>query len=578
MTTKTEFSPRAPVRVFFLWTLLVLLVGVIVAGSWIGIRGASAADELSQARSLASGLSEAMGAGDVEDAADSVEEASGHTASAVSLTSDPVWRVAEWLPFVGANLAAVRQSAQAVDDLVTEVASPLLPLAGELDAGSFAGASIPIQPLVDAAPTAADARKSAEGISERVDAIQTGQVLPFVRDAVAELTELVAEVTHTVQAIDRATTLLPAMVGADRARNYLVLFQNNAELRASGGLPGATAVLTALGGEITLTAQRSSLDYPQLAEPALPLTAAETALYGTILGRFVQDVNLTPDFSRTGALARAMAEPVVGMSIDGVIAIDPHVLSYVLEATGPVELADGSVLSSDNAVQVLLSEVYAAIEEPTDQDAFFASVTREVFAAVTSDDVDPARLLAAIVRGSDEGRIRLWSADAGEQAVLAETTLAGVASADSDPVLGVYLNDATGAKMGYYLDGIVTSTCTGTERRVTVELISEAPADAATSLPRFVTGGGVYGVPVGSVRTQVLVVLPRGAHAVTYADSDRTVIRDDDGRVVVAQLVEVEPGGAVSVVVDYTDAGDARIDTTPGLAVNSPEGGQAPCE
>ena len=577
MTTTTELPRRAPVRVFLLWTLLVLLVGVIAAGLWIGVRGASAADELSQARSLASGLSAAMGAGDVEDAADAIEEASGHTASAVSLTSDPVWRAAEWVPLVGANLAAVRQSAQAVDDLVTEVASPLLPLAGELDAGSFAGASVPIQPLVDAAPTAAEARKAAEGISERVEAIQIGQALPFVRDAVAELTDLVAEVTHAVQAIDRATTLLPAMLGADAQRNYLVLFQNNAELRASGGLPGATAVLAASDGEITLAAQRSSMDYPRLAEPALPLTAAETGLYGTILGRYVQNVNLTPDFSRTGALAQAMAEPVVGMPIDGVIAIDPYVLSYVLEATGPVELADGSVLSSDNAVRVLLSEVYGSIEKPADQDAFFASVTREVFAAVTSDDVDPARLLAAIVQGSDEGRIRLWSADAAEQEALAETTLAGVPSTDSDPVLGVYLNDATGGKMGYYLDGLVTSTCTGTERRVTVELTSEAPADAATSLPGFVTGNGVYGVPAGLIRTQVLIVLPPGARAVTQADSERTVVRDDAGRVVVAQLVEVEPGGSVSVVVDYADASTARIDTTPGLAVNSPERGQAEC-
>ncbi|MBG6239431.1 hypothetical protein IWX78_002418 [Mycetocola sp. CAN_C7] len=574
-TPDVPWSARS--RPFLLWALLALLLALIGAGLWIGIRGASAADELSTARSLAGGLQGEMAGGNTDAAAGTLEKAGGHTATAVALTSDPVWRAGEILPFAGPNLTAVREAAQAVDDLVTDVAAPLLPLADELDAGSFAGASVPLQPLVDAAPRAAAARSAAEGLAARVAEIETSTTLPFVRSAVDELSVLVDQVEQTVGAIDRAVTLLPGMLGADGRRNYLVLIQNNAELRASGGLPGATAVLAANAGDLSLAEHVSSMDYPRLAEPALPLTPAEAGLYGTILGRYVQDVNLTPDFSRTGELAKAMAEPVVGMRIDGVLAIDPYVLSYVLEATGPVELAGGRMLTSDNAVQMLLSDVYTEIEEPADQDAFFASVTAAVFSALTTGEVDPARLLAAVVQGGDEGRVRIWSADADEQSVLAETALAGVRSTGTDPVLGVYLNDATGGKMGYYLDGAVTLSCAGDEQRVRVELTSDAPVDAATSLPGFVTGDSVYGVPAGSIRTQVLLVLPPGARVVTRADAVQTVVRDDSGRVIVSVFIEVTPGESGHVTVDYTDAAATTVEVTPGLVVNSPERGQAGC-
>lgn len=576
--TLEQVVPNSPRRRLALWVLLSVLLVAVAAGLWVGFRGAAAADELSAARSLASGLRDDMTAGNSTEAAQTLEEMASHTASALSLTSDPIWRVMEIIPLAGPNLVAVRESAQAVDDMVTSVATPLLPLTGDLDAGSFAGASIPLQPLIDAAPMARGASEAAEAISARLSQVDPARTLPFIRDAVLELKALVAEVTETVTSIDRATTLLPAMLGVEGPRNYLVLFQNNAELRASGGIPGATAILTVTNGNVSLTAQRSTLDYPRLDEPVLPLTAAETELYGTIMGRYVQDVNLTPDFSRTGELAKTMAEPIVKVPIDGVLTIDPYVLSYVLAATGPVQLADGSILTSDNAVSVLLSDVYNSIREPAEQDRYFASVATTVFDVLRTGNTDAAKLLNAIVTGGDEGRIRVWSADAKEQEMLAETTMAGVPTADIGSVVGVYLNDATGGKMGYYLRGVVTAGCIGAEQHIRVELDNEAPADAASSLTGFVTGNGVYGVPAGSIRTQVLVVLPPGARVVTSDDSRRTIVRDDFDRVVVSQFVQIKPGESVRVAVDYLQApAPTRFSTTPGLNVNNPEGGHANC-
>src|SRR5690606_20828767 len=142
-----------------------------------------------------------------------------------------------------------------------------------------------------------------------------------------------------------------------------------------------------------------------------------------------------------------------------------------------------------------LSETYARYPEPSDQDAFFAAAAQAVFSAVTAGDAEPKALVEALVRGGDEGRIRIWNSREEDQRYVAGTTLSGILPSDNSagPRIGVYLNDSTGAKMDYYLDTSVTvasAVCRSDglpSYRVTVTLTNTAPADAATSLPPYVT-------------------------------------------------------------------------------------------
>ena len=578
----TDRTPRAPVRTALLWIALAFGLLVLAATLWVGLRGAAAADELRSAKTVAYTLRDQLMAGGTDAATASSATLIGHTSRAAELTSDPVWRAAELVPFVGPNLVAVGHSAAAVDTLAADVAAPLIPIAQSLDLSAMAGPSVDLAPLAAAAPVLAEARDAVAPARAQVRAIDTAATLPFIREAVDELTGLVETTANTVESLDRAATLLPTMLGGSEPRNYLLLVQNSAELRASGGLVGATAVLTASAGQISVSDQKSTNDFPVLAEPALPVTPAEANLYGDKLGRYLMDVNLTPDFARSAELALAMAEPVYGMSFDGVFAIDQYVLERVLVATGPVSVTQELVLSEANAVQVLLSDVYRDFSDPLAQDAFFAAATDAVFAAVTSDTVDPRALLAALVDGASQGRILLWSADEAEQAVLAETTLAG--SLGGKNFVGVYLNDATGAKMGFYLSADATVDCapasTGATHRATVTLTSAAPTDAATSLPAYVTGYGIFGVVAGDTRTQVVVVLPTGATVLSATRGDdklATIGTDDAGRTVMAIFTQVSPGESITVTVDFTTTAVDTVAATPGVALTHPKRGGAGC-
>ena len=292
---------------------------------------------------------------------------------------------------------------------------------------------------------------------------------------------------------------MPGMLGRDGPRRYLVVFQNNAEVRATGGLPGAVAVVEADRGHIELLVQQiAASSFGQAPEPVLPLTTAEQAIYGDQLGTYFLDANFTPDFPRSAALWRARYEQQF-REIDGVLAVDPVALGYVLGATRPVQAGD-LTLTADNVVSTLLNRVYIEIQDPQVEDEVFQEVAKAVFDRVTAGVASSRSLLQALARGADEHRLYVHSFNPVEQAQLSGSEVAGELITDprAHPQVGLYLNDNTGSKMSYYLRNKVSvkgnngtdgsQTLSGTAR-----LASLAPADG--SLPDSITGGGVYGSP-----------------------------------------------------------------------------------
>jgi len=489
---------------------IAVVVLLFAAAVWIGVRGVLAKNALDEAVPAATALAGQIAAGDTDAATANFAILSDRATAAASLTSDPVWRAAELIPYVGANLSAVREAAGVVDDISRDAIAPIVAIADTVGIDGFApvNGAVQLQPLIDAQPDIAAAAEALGSANARAESIGADNLIEPVANAVATLKSTVAQAAVVVDSVDRAATLLPPMMGAEGERNYLLLFQNPAELRATGGIPGALAQLTVSNGAISLTKQASSSDFPKAPSPVLELPLETRALYGDITGQYIQDVNLTPQFPISAGLAAEMWRQKFGVAVDGVMSVDPVVLGYLLRATGPIALPTGDVLTTENAVQLLLTDVYTRYPDPAVQDAFFAGAAAAVFQAIASGGFQPSTLLDALAQAGDEHRLLLWSVRDGEQDRLAETTLAGglpVSDADTARV-GVYFNDATGSKMGTYLQttldtGRVVCRADGLPRYdVKITLTNTAPADAATSLPAYVTGAGIFGVTPGNIK------------------------------------------------------------------------------
>ena len=570
------------------WVLGLALLFVLFVIGWIGVRGFLAYDHLASAQKQAPEI--AQNIGDLSAATAALDEVGRHTSAARDLTSDPLWRGAEDVPWVGPQLAAVADAAAAVDDVVTGTAKPIagvadgfgveafVPVDGRIDASVFAALAGPAE---NGARVAASAR-------DDLEAIDRAPLVAPLADAVDTLDGLLSEVASGTDALSRASRLLPSMLGADGPREHLLLVQNNAEWRSLGGIVGASTLLRTDKGAIELDGQLASGDFDRYDDSVLDL-GEYASLYGAKPGRYIQNVTQVPDFSLTARLAQEFAKRE-GRDVTSVMSIDPVALSYLLEATGPVRLPTGDELTSDNAVQLLLNEVYLRYEDPRQQDAFFASAAGAVFTAMTSGQVDPGALISALGRAGSEHRLYLWSANEDDEKVLSGTTLAGAPPAsDADTArFGVYFNDGTGSKMDYYMTSDVRlgwSGCgTGTTPRtlsLTVRLTNDAPADAA-SLPEYITGGGSFGVPVGTARTVGEIYLPKGFTISTATPpTDRAfggaIV---GGRQVLSYSADLKPGESATVTVDVTaDTGirDAEAWVTPTADASLPPIVRASC-
>lgn len=566
---------------------------VVAAVAWIGVRAYLAKGELEAAVPLAQTVREQVVADDPAAAGKTARELASHARSAAGLTSDPIWRAAEIVPWVGPNLAAVRELAGATEDVAVGAITPLVNLSGSLRPELFkpVDGAVPLQPIVDAQEDVRTADDALNDAARRVRAIDADPLLEQVRSAVDQLRPVLTETADTVDAARRAIDLLPAMLGADGPRTYLVMFQNPAEPRASGGNPGALALIGTDGGRISLLQQASTADFPRFPEPVLPLPVETAGIYGNLTGRFLQDVTLTPRFQQSAALASEMWFQRFGTRVDGVLSIDPVALGYLLDATGPIPLATGDELTTENAAQLLLSDVYNRYPAGPDQDAFFAAASGAVFDRIASGAFDPTKLIGALAHAGTERRVLLWNAAEAEQALLDGTTLTDLLpTAEQAPdAFGVYVNDGTGSKMGYYLDletatGIAQCGADNQLLGLRLTLTNTAPADAATSLSEYVTGAGQVGVTPGNFRFNVIVYAPPGS-------MPGGVLRDGaalpsqlatDGEFPVTQfVVELAPGESTTIDLGVTTDGvSKRPDTisTPKLHLRETQQVAVNCE
>ncbi len=499
-----------------------LAAAAILLAAWVGIRGYAAVRELQEAGPLASALQADVLNGDGAAAALDARSLAGHTSTAVSLTGDVLWRAAEFVPWAGENLAVFRELVTATDSVAHGAVLPLVDVAATVSLADLkpVDSRIRLQPLIDARPEAARARAALAAGAADVASIDGSHLVPPLAEARDRLAGLLDGAARAADGLDRAVRLVPLMLGAEGPRNYVLLFQNNAELRSSGGITGALALVHTDGGSFSLARQASSTDLPAFSSPVLDLPTETRALYGVNTAQYIQDVNFTPRFELSGRIAAEMWRRRFGVTPDGVLSVDPVALGYLLAATGPIRLDTGETLTSENVARFLLKDVYTMYPKPLDQDRFFAQVTAKVFSALGSGRAAPQALVRALIRAGGEGRVLVYSARDAEQQVLADTSLGGalpVSSATSQG-FGVYLNDGTGAKMGTYLSvGLSTGTAVCRNDRlpnyeVRVTLENTAPPDAAMSLPPYVTGAGGYGVTPGDILTSLSAYSTLGSY------------------------------------------------------------------
>lgn len=503
--------------------VVVLLAVGGVCGFTLHNQAKSVKDQAKTAMSLASSAVESVKEGDFASVSSDLCELDALCANINDQTSGPLWTLASFLPVYGRDVSAARTLVGALSDVSESALLPLADALQDVTPGKLlSDGTVNVSALQAVADTFSEAAPAVQSANQKVQAIGPTSISE-VSDLVSKAKGGFSAFAGAVDTAEGVAPVLPQMLGADgQARNYLVVAENNVEIRANGGYGGSQGVISVTDGKLEIGDFQPKMSLG--IENALPVTEEEEVLFNQAtheMGSDSGDTLFTPDFPRAAGLLSQMWEIKYGQHLDGVVALDPVFLQYLLGVVGGVELPDGSSIDGTNAARVLMHDVYWNYD-PSTQDAIFAAAAGAAFDKVLGGlgSADLAQLSAAVQRGCEEGRFIAWMENPDEENVIKELGLAAALPNASDtsaaPVTGVFVNNIRGSKLDWFLNKNVK---VGTGKRnsdgswsypVTVTLSSVMSEEEEESLPLYVAGVGRQASDWNDERLTVLLYAPAG--------------------------------------------------------------------
>lgn len=483
----------------------VLLVALGASGFMLLNSAKTVKSEAKEAVEIVGGLKDKVTSGDFSTLPDDAKKIDELCDSMKAETSSPLWTAASFIPVYGSDINAARTMIDALSDVSSNALVPMADNLSQATPGKlFQDGTINVSALQAVADSLSDSSKVFKSVNEKIQGIGDTHISQ-VTELVDKAKDGFATLNGAVDAAEKVAPVLPQMLGANgQTRHYLVLAMSNVEIRACGGFPGSRGVMSVTDGKLELG---DFVKVDMMKEPLspLPITDEEANLFTTgwgltgfnTLGYTMGDVTMTPDYPRAAQLASDMQKAIVGDDIDGVFAVDPVFLQYMLGIVGGTQLPDGTVVDGSNAAKVLLHDIYwnYPVEE---QDAIFAAVAGSAFNKIVDElgSSDIAKIAGAIEKGASEGRILMYSRNDDEEKAAKALGISGALQNDTSeaPILGVYVNNYSYSKMDWFLDKRVTIDSSvenadgSTTYRVTTSLKNTMTPQEKAEMPGYFQG------------------------------------------------------------------------------------------
>jgi hypothetical protein len=548
---------------------IAVLVGVLaVAGVWLGLGLLKAREDL---RASASGYRDeltkaeaALRGGDPAAARAALGAASRNLDVAEAVTARRPMRVAARLPLLSGGVSDANHLLAAARNL-TAAGDRAIAVSTHLQSGRFAvleRGRFDLAALEEAIKQAKSLVVELDRVRQELAQVHGGPLAPgsdeTKRWALGRLDEAVARARPVVSTLEA----LPAALGADAPRTYLVVLTSPAELRPGGGVPLAVFQVGLDRGAVEISARDGAIaenvHNAQATWPAVPGDPWAQA------GRFTRFslANSSPSFPTAGQellrayAARGRAKP------DGVVAIDILAMRALLQATGPVRVAGYGQLTAANCVQRITHDAYIMWPDRTQRRRFNDALLDALLVRLLSGR-DLAATGKVLGEAGDRRQMQVYLTDPSLAKALTENGMGGVLSPPGTDYLGVYTLNSNRSRMDYF------------QRRGIHQLVQLRP-DRSAEVTRTVTvvnavppsepieDGAQDGYSSGWATAVLANYLPPGAK-VEEATLDGRPVRwsevREGGRPLIRVNVDLPPGRSAEFAIRYlTPKGAATKD------------------
>ncbi len=357
------------------------------------------------------------------------------------------------------------------------------------------------------------------------------------------------------------------MIGADLPHTYLVLLQNNHELRATGGFIGSYMLIDVNDGLIT------KLDTIDVYETDGRLTENIEAPPGIdkVADRlYMRDANYSPDFPTSAKSIAWFLEHSNGPSVDTIIAVDQRIAESLLELTGPIELEGYPfIFTAENFNWVMSYFIESKISDTKTPKQILVDlmpVFKERLLGVT----DVQKVYDVVTNLMYERHIQVYSKDYKIQAIVEDLGIDGamVAAEEDTDYLSLITTSIGGNKSDGFVNTDIAHHSEINEDGYVLDTVkiekehtwTKAQFDRWHKLVKR-WGTGKVGIETleyilggGPNKDYLRVYVPRGSELISASgiDFEEVTITEDLGYTVFAfQNTAIKPGQSSSVELSY---------------------------
>ena len=363
----------------------------------------------------------------------------------------------------------------------------------------------------------------------------------------------------------------PYLLGVDGERTYLVLFQNDKELRPTGGFITAYTIASVRNGKFEPGASSDIYDLDEKYTPSItapdPFAKYLKGIYVLNNRMRLRDLNWSPDFGESMNIFLKEVEKAGIKDVDGVIAVDTQLLVNLLNVIGPIGVSGYGNFSTEivpecDCPQVIYElESFADVEGPIvwsenepgkivyapanydDRKKIIGPLMNSILSNTLGQPKDKmAPLVEAVFDSLLEKHVLFYLVDSDKQKAVEDFGIAGkVVETEGDYL---YINDANlgGRKSNLYVTQEVNQ-----EIKISKDGSIEKTLTITYKNPKDYDGWLNSVLP-----NWVRIYVPKGSELVSFDGVEEKINPYEDlGKTVFAGYFSLRPKGVAKLSVTY---------------------------
>ncbi len=382
-----------------------------------------------------------------------------------------------------------------------------------------------------------------------------------IRSQLTQIIDLTSQAKLLITDARPILQVAPYILGNDKPRHYLVLFQNDAELRPTGGFLTAYALLTVDKGQITPGISKDIYDLdakytsktlaPEPLIKYIPDPYAKEKAQGVTPKLRIRDSNLSPDFKQSMDAFYQEYRQTGSPEIDGIIGVDTQLLLSLLKVTGPIGVGGEGNFSPEIIPECNCPQVVHYLESSISYEtnyirenrkAIIGPLMHSILANAMGTPKDKiSQLVQAGLDAIQQKHLLVYYLDPEVQQAIESFNMGGrVVDTNHDYLMIVDTNFA-GAKSNLYIeeqvDLNITTSDNAAVHELTITYKNPQPHDGWLN---------------GDYRDWVRVFVPQGSQLLEDSGSETDIITSEDlGKTVFEGFLVTRPEGLSKLTLKY---------------------------